>query len=278
MPTFDTPGPISVTLEFDIGSARITAGKRTDTVVEVTPADAADEVDVRVAEQTKVTYADGALVVKGPRKRSVFGRTGSIDVTVEVPAGSEVRGDAPMGDFLCEGPLGDCRLKTSVGRIQVGPAASVHLKTDHGEIRLERADGDAEVSASGRIELGSVGGAVTVKNLNGETVIGEVGGDLRANLSNGAVTVGSALADVDVKSAHGTIRIEELVRGRAVLQTSVGDIEVGVRESTAAWLDVHTRMGSVRNSLDTADGPGGAGETVEVRARTQLGDIVVRRA
>lgn len=40
MPRFDTPQPISVILEFDIGSARISAGKRTDTVVEVLPATA----------------------------------------------------------------------------------------------------------------------------------------------------------------------------------------------------------------------------------------------
>ncbi|MFB6892192.1 DUF4097 domain-containing protein [Kitasatospora sp. NPDC056327] len=278
MPTFDTPSPISATLEFDIGSVRITAGERTDTVVEVRPADPASEVDVRIAEQTKVTCADGALVLKAPKKRSIFGRAGSIDVVIEVPAGSGIRGDVPMGDFLLEGVFGDCRLKTSVGRIQVDEAATVHLRSDHGEVRLRRAGGDAEVVSSGRIELNSVAGALTVKNLNGETFVGEVGGELRANSSNGAITVGTALAGVDAKSAHGSIRIGEVVRGQAVLQTSIGDLEVGIAEGTAAWLDVHTKVGGVRNALEASGTPGAAEETVEVRARTQVGDIVIRRA
>ncbi|GAA1412039.1 DUF4097 family beta strand repeat-containing protein [Kitasatospora putterlickiae] len=278
MPSFDTPDPISVTLEFDIGSVRITAAKRTDTVVEVRPADPGSEADVRIAEQTKVTCANGALVLKAPKKRSIFGRAGSIDVTVEVPTGSEIRGDVPMGDFTLEGVFGDCRLKTSVGRIQVGEAATVHLRSDHGEVRLGRAGGDAEVQSSGRIEINGVEGALTVKNLNGETVVGQVGGELRANSSNGAITVGAALAGVDAKSAHGSIRIGELVRGRTVLQTSIGDLEIGVREGTAAWLDVHTKVGGVRTELEASNAPGEAVEQLEVRARTQLGDIVIRRA
>ncbi|MFF1796288.1 hypothetical protein ACFVXQ_19055, partial [Kitasatospora sp. NPDC058263] len=78
MPSFDTPGPISATIEFDIASVRIAAGKRTDTVVEVRPADPAVEADVKAAEQTRISYAGGALVVKGPKKRSLFGRAGSV--------------------------------------------------------------------------------------------------------------------------------------------------------------------------------------------------------
>ncbi|MEU1507853.1 MULTISPECIES: DUF4097 family beta strand repeat-containing protein [unclassified Kitasatospora] len=278
MPSFDTPGPISATIEFDIASVRIAAGKRTDTVVEVRPADPAVEADVKAAEQTRISYAGGALVVKGPKKRSLFGRAGSVDVTVELPAGSEVHGNAPMGDFLCEGLLGDCRVRTSVGRIQVEHADSVHLRTDHGDVRLRRADGDAEVNGSGRVEIGTVAGTVTVKNLNGETVIGEAGGDLKVNSSNGQIQVGAALGDVDIKTAQGAIRIGEVVRGRVVLQSAIGELEVGIREGTAAWLDVHTKLGSLRNSLGAAAGPGEATERVEIRGRTQLGDIVIRRS
>ena len=37
MPTFDTPEPISVTVELSVGDHRIVAGDRTDNVVEVRP-------------------------------------------------------------------------------------------------------------------------------------------------------------------------------------------------------------------------------------------------
>lgn len=277
MPSFETPDPIVVTLEFDMGSARITASKRADTVVEVLPSNGADEIDVRTAQQTKVTCADGKLVVKGPKKRSLFGKSGSLDVHIELPAGSELRATSPMADFTCEGPLGDCRLKTSLGDIQIDEAVTVNLRTDHGAVRVDRVTGDAEVVAAGPVEINTIAGTATVKNANGDTTLGEVTGELKTNSSNGRTSVDVAHAGVDARSANGGIRIGDVARGRVVLQAAAGAIEVGIRESTAAWLDVHTVVGTVRNSLGSADGPGDSAETVEVRARTTVGDIVIHR-
>ncbi|MFD9792830.1 DUF4097 domain-containing protein [Streptomyces sp. NPDC059070] len=278
MPTFDTPGPISVVLEFDIGAARVVASKRADTVVEVLPRDGAEEHDVRTARQTKVSYAGGKLTVKGPRNRSLFTRSGALDISIELPAGSDLRASAPLGSFTTEGPLGDCAVKTSVGDIQVDEAGAAQLRNARGDIRLGRASGDADVSGSGRVDIGGIGGAATVKNTNGETAIEEVAGELRVNASNGRISVGTARAGVEAKSAHGAIRLGEVVRGQVVLQTALGDVEVGIHETTAAWLDVSTRLGAVRNSLGPSEGPGDAEHTVEVRVRTGLGDIVVHRA
>ncbi|MEW9528205.1 DUF4097 domain-containing protein [Microbispora sp. NPDC049125] len=278
MPVFDTPGPITVILEFDVGSARITAGDRAGTVVEVTPADGGDDADVRAAQQTKVTYSDATLLVKGPRNRSLFGRSGSVDVSIELPAGSDVRATSPLADFTCTGRLGDCRLKTSLGDIDVGEAATVEAKTDHGDIRVDRVAGGAEITGAGRVDVGTVAGTATIKNSNGDVRIEEIIGDLRVRSSNGHVSVGVANAGVDVKAANGGIRIDEVARGEIVLQTAAGSVEVGIRRSTAAWLDVNTRVGTVRNDLTPSEGPGTSGETVEVRARTSVGDIVIRRS
>ena len=278
MPIFDTPEAISVTLEFEIGAARITAGQRADTIVEVLPSDGADDADVRAAQQTNVTYSGGKLLVKGPRKRSLFGKPGSLDVSIELPAGSDVQASSPLAHFTCEGRLGDCNLKTSVGDIQVDEAATVDLKTSYGDIRVNRATGDAEISAAGRIDIGAIAGTGMLRNANGETTLGEVSGDLRAKSSNGRISVGVAHAGVDARSASGGIRIGEVARGQIAVQTAAGELEIGIRESTAAWLDVNTRFGSLRNSLGQSEGPGTAAETVEVRARTGLGDIVIHRA
>ncbi|MEU7039582.1 DUF4097 family beta strand repeat-containing protein [Streptomyces varsoviensis] len=278
MPTFDTPEPISATLEFDVGSARIVATKRIDTVVEVLPSNAAEDADVRAAQQTKVTYADGKLLVKGPKKRSLFGKTGSIDVCVELPADSDLHGTTPMADFLCTGRLGECRLKTSFGDLRVDEAAETYLKTGHGDIHAAHLSGDAEVIGSGRVEVGTFEGTAKVKNGNGETKIGEVAGDLCVSAANGAISVDVAHADVDAKSANGGIRVGDIARGNITIQAAIGDVEIGIREATAAWLDVKTGVGSVRNSLNTADGPGTSDETVEVHAGTGIGDILIHRA
>ncbi|MCF3148542.1 DUF4097 family beta strand repeat-containing protein [Streptomyces platensis] len=278
MPAFDTPEPLSVTVEIDLGSVRIAASKRTDTVVEVLPGDATAEADVRAAQQTKVTCSGGKLLVKGPRKRSLFGKPGSVAVTIELPTGSDVLGTSPMADFTVEGRLGECRLKTSLGDLQVDVAEAANLRTQYGDIRLDRVAGDAEIYGSGRIEVGEIAGAALVKNSNGATMIGEVTGALRASASNGLISVGVAHAGVDAKSANGAIRIGEVARGQVVLQAAAGDLEVGIRASTAAWLDVTTGLGRVHNDLGAAEGPGDSAETVEVRAHTSIGDILIRRS
>jgi DUF4097 and DUF4098 domain-containing protein YvlB len=277
MPTFDTPEPISVTVEFDIGYARVVGSPRTETLVEVLPSNGAEDADVRAAQETRVTYNGGALLVKGARKRSLFGRPGSVDIVVEVPAGSDVRGTTAVGDLSCEGRLGECRLRTAAGAIHVEEAAAVHLRSSHGDIRVRRVERDADVTGSGRIDVGEVGGTAAVRNANGETTIGEVAGEVRVSSSNGRISVAVAHAGIEAKSAYGNIHVGDLARGRALLRTSAGDVEVGIRGTTAAWLDVHTSLGSIRNSLTPSDGPAEGRETVEVRARTSLGDIIVRR-
>jgi hypothetical protein len=83
---------------------------------------------------------------------------------------------------------------------------------------------------------------------------------------------------VVAKSANGDVRLGEAVRQSVVLETSIGDLEVGIPEGTAAWLDVRAAAGKVRNSLDVAAAPDAASETVEVRARTTVGDVVIRRS
>ncbi|GAA1954935.1 DUF4097 family beta strand repeat-containing protein [Kitasatospora viridis] len=278
MPTFDTIGPITATVEIDIASVRVIAGDRADTVVEVLPADGASDRDVQQAQQTKVTFTAGRLLVKSPKKRSVFAKVGSVDVTVELPAGSELVGTLGVGGFRCEGPLGNTRLKTAAGDIRVDGAADADLRTSHGDVVLELATGDVEVSGGGRVELGRLLGTATVRNSHGDTSVREVVGNLVAKTAMGRITVGTAHADVEAKSANGPIRIAEVTRGQVQLNTGMGDVEVGIREGTAAWLDASTGLGTVRNSLGSADGPDDAARTVELRVRTSLGDISVVRA
>jgi hypothetical protein len=67
MPTFETPEPISVTLALGVGDIRISASDRADTVVDVLPSDPAKKGDVLAAEQTRVDFANGRLVVKAPK-------------------------------------------------------------------------------------------------------------------------------------------------------------------------------------------------------------------
>ena len=280
MSHFETPQPISVVLELRVADVRVAAGERADTIVEVRPSDSSKRDDVTAAEQTRVEYADGALLVKGPRRLrewSPFSDGGSIDVEIELPAGSDVSGHAAAGGFRCIGSLGRCELKSSAGEISVDRAERVKLTTA-GDIRVERVTGDAELtSATGAVRAGEIDGSAVIKNSNGDTWVGEVGGDLRVKAANGDIDVEYAHGSVSAKSANGHIRVGSVDRGSLVAETANGRVEVGIAGGVAAWLDLHTQYGHVHNDLDASEGPGSADEHVDVRVRTGLGDITIRR-
>jgi Putative adhesin len=280
MRTFDTPEPISATIEVPAGNLRINASDRADTVVEVRPTDESDDGDVQTADQTQVEYAGGRLLVKAARNAARwwwFKWSGSIDVTVDLPAGSRVDASGAMADVRCEGRLGESRFSIS-GDLQLDQTGRLRVSSA-GDISVTRSVGHTEVTtADGEISISQIDGPAVVKTSNGGITLGEVTGDLRLNTAYGDIAVDRALANLSAKTAYGSVRIGEVVRGSVVLETAAGELEVGVRQGTAAWLDVRTLYGSVRSSLDPADGPEPSDETVEVRARTSSGDIVIRRS
>jgi DUF4097 and DUF4098 domain-containing protein YvlB len=280
MPTFDTPRPITATIDVAFGDVRISASDQDVTVVAVHPSDASNAEDARAAELTRVEHADGRLLVKGPKLRSWLSRRtgGSIDVTVELPAGSDVHGSLGLGDVHADGRLGDCEIRTGLGRIRLDRTGTLDLKSGAGDISVERATGRAEVTAgTGDVRLGALDAAAVVKNSNGSTWVGVAGGELRVNAANGAIAVDVANAGVVAKAANGDVRVGEAAHGSVVLETKIGDLEVGIREGTAAWLDVQSRFGQVHNALASAEAPDPSADSVEVRARTSVGEILIRR-
>jgi DUF4097 and DUF4098 domain-containing protein YvlB len=238
---------------------------------------------MKAAKQTRVEYANGTLAVKGPKPRALdfSNKSRSVDVAIELPTGSQVHGDAAVGDFRCSGQLGECRFKTSTGHIQLDHTGPLRLDTAGGHVTVERVVGNAEITTgTGRMRIGEIDGAAVIKNSNGNTELGTITGDVRIRAANGDISLDRALGgQLDAKTANGSIRVGEATRGAVVIKTATGDLEVGVTEGTAAWLDVHTGFGRVHNSLaETSQEAAPSGETVEVRAHTSYGDITIRRA
>ena len=281
MQTFETPEPITATIDVVVGDVRITASDRRDTVVDVQPSDPSHKHDVKAAELTRVEYDDGQLLVKAPRLRSWLprGDGGSVAVTIELPSGSHVRGTGPSSrTSTATASSASAGIKTGMGGVQLEQAGTLSLKTGIGDIGAERVTGHADVtSGSGDVRLRALDDSAVVKNSNGDTWVGEAGGDLRVSAANGDIAVDVARASLVAKSANGDVRLGEAVRGSVVLETGLGDVEVGIREGTAAWLDVRASAGKVHNALEAAEAPGPSAETVEVRGRTTAGNVVIRR-
>jgi DUF4097 and DUF4098 domain-containing protein YvlB len=282
MPTFDTPTPIMVTLDLGVGDVWIAASARTDTSVEVRPTDPAKKSDVAAAQQTRVELSDGRLLVKAPkgwRRYSPIGGRESVDIRIELPSGSQLRGESSVGALHCAGTLGECKYATGVGDMHVDQAGSVSLTTGVGDVSIDRASGHANVSSgSGAVRIGVVDGTAAVKGSNGDTWVGDVSRDLRVVSANGSISIDRARASVVAKTANGDVRVGEVESGTVVAQTALGKVDVGIRDGVAAWLDLDTQFGKAHNDLDVAGPPKPGEGAVEVRARSSFGDITVRRA
>ncbi|MFF5724166.1 DUF4097 domain-containing protein [[Kitasatospora] papulosa] len=280
MPSFDTPEPISATAHMEAGSLQFTASDSRATVVEVRPRDPRKDLDVRTAEQTEVTCANGALTVRTPRS-SLFGlgRTGVVDVTVELPTDSRIDVTGAWAQVLGEGRLGEVRVKTSSGDVRLDTTGPLHLTASHGSITVDRVEGRAEITtSSGSMRVGLLDGPAVLKNSHGSTTVGSATGELRVSGANGDIEIRRAEDSVTATTAHGTLRVDSVCRGTVQLETSHGAIDIGVREGTAAWLDASSDRGQVRNALTSSDTPGEDEDTVKIRARTRWGNIDVRRA
>ena len=226
MPTFDTPAPITVKLDLIAGDVHLRAGDRADTVVTVRPASDRD-VDVRAAERTRVEYADGTLSVQTPKRRGLLGRVsgphqeGRVQVAVDLPAGSGVRGGAALGRMHGEGRLGECRFSTAAGDIELEQTGPLRLDTALGLVSIGSAIGDVDATtAHGRVRIGprSVGyllqqqalvfGGTTPTLTDGAVAAGRVRLGDPGRTGRHRDMLGTALAQADVMLADAIDRMK----------------------------------------------------------------------
>lgn len=279
MRTFETPEPISVSLDLGVGDVVVAASDRDDTVVEIEPSDPTRARDVTAAGATEVRFANGTLTVTGPRwKWTLRGGDGSVDVRMQLPAGSSLRGTTGVASVQSTGRLGECRLHNGAGRLVFEETGPAELHTGAGDITVEAIHGHADVKTAGVIHVGRIDGSAAIRNSNGDTWIGEITGEARVTAANGAISVDLARGGVVAKTANGHVRLAEVAGGHVVAESAFGGLEIGVPEGVAAWLDLRTKFGQVLNDLAEADRPEPGQDTVEIRARTSMGDIAIHHA
>ncbi len=217
MQTFDTPAPISTVLDIPAGRIQFIGADRADTVVEVRPADVSKGRDVKVAEQTTVEYRDGVLRIEASAKNQFLGASGSIEVTVQLPAGSRVEAKAASADFRAVGRFGDVAFEGAHGSIKLDEATSVHLVTVAGDVSIGRLHGPAEIrTGKGDIRIAeAVRGTVVLRTEAGDVSVGAATGvsaALDAGTSYGRIhnslknTEGAAAQlDIHATTAYGDI-------------------------------------------------------------------------
>jgi hypothetical protein len=279
VPTFDTPGPITAVVDLPIGELRVVASDRTDTTVEV-DSSAGDRAE---AEAVRVELVGDQLRVRGRKLglRTLLVPTPgrSLDVEIGLPTGSALTARTGYGGVQVEGRVAGCRVQTSYGDVRLDDAGPVDLATGYGGIRVTgTVDGDAAAVADhGEVRLARITGDADLRTKHGTVRVDEVGGTARLTGVHGDLELETAGGDVVARSAYGAVRLLRVVRGEVSLTSTHGRLEVAVDPASAVWLDADTR-GRLRNTLEPREGPDGFAETVAIHARSQDGDVVVRRS
>lgn len=222
MQRFDTPAPVSAVLDIPAGHIRFIAADRDDTTVEILPADASKSRDVKAAEQTTVEYGDGVLRIEAsPAKNRILGASGSVEVTIQLPAGSRVEAKAAAAEFRGVGRLGDVDYEGAQGSVKLDETANARLTLQAGDVSVGRLGGPAEISTQkGDIHIAeAVRGTVTLRTEHGEISIGAAPGisaSLDAGTAYGRIhnalknAEGTAGLDIHATTAHSDITARSL--------------------------------------------------------------------
>ncbi|WP_314253462.1 DUF4097 family beta strand repeat-containing protein [Streptomyces kutzneri] len=218
MQKFATAAPIAAVLDVPAGLIRFIAADRADTTVEILPADASKGRDVKAAEQTTAEYGDGVLrITAAPAKNRILGNPGSVEITVQLPAGSRVEAKTAAAEFRGVGRLGDVTFEAAQGTVKLDETASAHLTLMAGDVSVGRLGGPAQITTQkgdlqiaetqrGTVELSTQAGDITVGTARG------ISATLDAGTAYGRIH--NALTNTDGAAAGLTIRAT----------TSYGDI------------------------------------------------------
>jgi hypothetical protein len=221
MQKFDTPTPISAVLDISAGRVQFIAADRADTTVEVAPANASKGRDVKAAEQTIVDYSDGVLRIETSAAKSpILGASGSIEVTIKLPAGSCIEAKAAAAEFRAVGRFGDVAFDGAYGTAKIDEAASVRLAAHAGDVSVGRLVGPAEISnLDGDIHIAeAVRGTVVLRTQSGDVTVAAAHGvsaSLEARTGYGKIhnslkNDGTAALSIQATTTHGDISARSL--------------------------------------------------------------------
>ena len=176
----------------------------------------------------------------------------------------------PLLDVTADGAKVSIRQIALVGRERFagiwpwGPQTSrVRVTVPHGTHLDARLDADC-MSAQVHADAGSI-------------VIGALHeGSVRAQA--GSVRIRSTSGTVSAHTEAGSVKIVEAREGSLDLSSEMGTVSVGVPEGTAVLADCHSDFGRVATDLPRQDHPDALERRLELRARTQMGTVRVRRA
>ncbi|WP_338697746.1 DUF4097 family beta strand repeat-containing protein [Streptomyces sp. Q6] len=220
MQKFETTAPITTVLDIPAGRVQLIAADRADVTVDVRPVDTTKSRDVKAAAEVQVGFADGVLRIDAPAaKKQYFGPSGSLEITVQLPAGSRAEVAASCSEFRAVGRLGDVVVDGAYGPVKIDEAASMRL-TATGDVTVGRLTGSATISTqkgditvseatSGSVQLTTQQGDITVTAARGVSASLDAG-TTQGRIDNALANTGTPGLTVRATTSQGDITARSL--------------------------------------------------------------------
>ena len=279
MHTFDTPNPVSLKVELWQGEIIVHANDTTTTTVELEPL-RGDAAAQEIIDSAKVEQRGDEILVLMPKiKSGLFRSRGEVRATITVPAMSKARMETGSADVETHGELGDTRVASGSGDVELDIVGNAELRTGSGDIEANIVRGTCNVKCgSADVNIETIGADCDIVAGSGDVILGQVTGVLKVKTGSGDIVVKQAGDGIDAMAGSGDLLVHRVDHGRLKAKTGSGDICVGVADGTAAYLDIMTVTGEVTSSLDASDAPLDGDQTVELIIQAGSGDVVLQRA
>jgi DUF4097 and DUF4098 domain-containing protein YvlB len=265
MPTFETPGPLLLSVRVPAGSISIETIDRPQTEVELEPLDrnAAAVIEEATVELRRRGEGHELVVEIEERRFLVFSTAPRVDVRIRCPHGADLDIKSVSADLRGNGSLGAAVVKSVSGDVTLPDVEKdSRVKSVSGDVRMSRVGGVMEVqTVSGDVTGDTVGQNVSITTVSGDIRIDEAGGAVTTKTVSGDQTLGA-------------------VRSGATCQSVSGDVFVAIPRGLQIYIDANSRSGDVSSELDPSDGDLAVegGQVAELRIKTMSGDIRIARA
>jgi DUF4097 and DUF4098 domain-containing protein YvlB len=194
-----------------------------------------------------------------------------------MPAGSRVVVKVGSADVDVNGTVGATKIKSGSGEVALEVLDDVAvIDTGSGDIRIDDARGELRIrSGSGDISVGSCGSTAAVSTGSGDVHLTRAAGPLVVKTGSGDLEVVESTGDVTMTTGSGDTVIRTARRGRISSKGASGDVRIGIPDGTPVWTDIRTVSGRLSSSVEGVGEPEPGADSIELRATTVSGDVVL---